>query len=419
MGIFPICDEQKYMFDVNEAVKSVPMKLLFSAEFSERFTSDELCHAVEKCIQSADILSARCVVKGGRQYMEFLPPQKPEIHAFHFSTEEDYLIFRDKIIETEINNRDKLYNIFVFSISGSLRNKINFCFNHLVFDGISHLIFRDQIPKILINKNTEITWHPFSAYLKKIDRYKKSPKYLADQEFWEDRFREISKCEHVFPQLVDIDESTIRVLEFHSSKTFKTELLAYCLHHRNSPHLFIVTILAQFIHKKTGCKLFCFDIPIGNRSGAKEKNSIGLYEIGLPYIFDFYKNADTDDLLESLQKQSKQYYRHKNFDWYTRMHSEPFTNTFGSYFPQFMYSYLSYSKDYAMPFATWRLLYPERTCMPISLYISDFIDHKAFTFSYLFWKHYFSDDEIVEMHKEIEEQIFNLMKQWSISAQTR
>lgn len=114
MGIFPLCDEQQYIFDINETIKSVPMMIMFSGEFSEGFTQDEICRAVERCIQTADVCNTRCVVKGDRPYLEFLPLQKPEIRAFHFSTEEEYQRFRDQIIETEINNRDKLYHIFIF-----------------------------------------------------------------------------------------------------------------------------------------------------------------------------------------------------------------------------------------------------------------------------------------------------------------
>lgn len=61
--------------------------------------------------------------------MEFLPHRNPKIRAFHFYTEEEYQRVRDQLIAAEINNRDKLYHIFVFSVAGSLQIRIHFCFN--------------------------------------------------------------------------------------------------------------------------------------------------------------------------------------------------------------------------------------------------------------------------------------------------
>ena len=117
MSILPICDEQQYIFNVNEKFNSIPMKISYSMEFLKSFSAEELSSAVEKCTMTSDVFAARCVVKDGHPYMEFLAYQKKEIPVFYFSNEEEYQIFSNQIRATKINNRDMLYYIFIFSVS--------------------------------------------------------------------------------------------------------------------------------------------------------------------------------------------------------------------------------------------------------------------------------------------------------------
>ena len=247
MSILPICDDQQYIFNVNEKFNSIPMKISYSMEFLKSFSAEELSSAVEKCTMTSDVFAARCVVKDGHPYMEFLAYQKKEIPVFYFSNEEEYQIFSNQIRATKINNRDMLYYIFIFSIAGSCYH-LHFIFNHLIFDGISGIVLSEKILESLLSPNEEIKWSPFSAYLDKIKNYNESEKYLTDQEFWEDRFLEISRSEYLFSDIIETNESPIKNLSFETSPELKELLFEYCTKNNISPHILIVTVLAQIIN---------------------------------------------------------------------------------------------------------------------------------------------------------------------------
>lgn len=415
MKIFPLVDEQKYIFDVNENIHGIPVNVSFAMEFSEYFPVDELRCAIENCILSADISGARCVVKDSRQYMEFLPLETLDIQVHDFADAEEFELFRDSITETKVNNRESLYHIFIYTIAGSF-NHIHFCFNHLVFDGISAILLYYKIHNALLDQHKKIAWHPFSAYLEKIYFYNKSEKYLADQVFWEGRFAEIAKCDYLFSDVLDVEIAPIKDLVFQSSQSFKKNLLSFCAQQKLSPHLLIVTVLAELIHIKIGCERFYFEIPIGNRLGVREKDSLGVYEIGPPFIFDFKKYHGLAELLESVQKQSRDYYRHKDYDWNNKIFSAPYVEKYGQYNPQFLFSYFSYSKDYSAPFVTLRHLQTKSSFLPITLYVSDYVDCTTFSFSYVFWKNYFSSEEIVEIHQMIEDRLSNIVEKGLVQA---
>jgi hypothetical protein len=148
MSILPLSDEQQYMFGVNETIKSIPMKITYSMEFSKSFSANELSVATRQCIKTADVFASRCVVKDSGQYLEFMPYQKPDIPVYDFSSNEEFHLFYKQVTTTKINNREKLYYICIYSIAGS-NYHIFSCFNHLIFDGISALLLSKKIQKVL------------------------------------------------------------------------------------------------------------------------------------------------------------------------------------------------------------------------------------------------------------------------------
>lgn len=396
-----LCDEQYFIFGVNEAIHSIPMKVSYSIDLSKEFSPEELTLAIDKCIQTSDIFGARIVVEDGRPYMEFSPYQKKDIPVFDFSSREEYQKYCSKAMADKINNRDKLYDIFIFSIAGSFYH-IQLCFNHLVFDAISGLLLGEKIQKVLFDKSEEVTWHPYAAYLEKIKHYYDSEKYLHDKVFWEKRFYELSHCQYLFPNVIDIEDSATKSMIIETSKAFKTALFCYCSEANISPHLAIVSVLARIISIKAGCKRFFIEIPIGNRSGNNEKNSLGTYEISPPVIFDLTTTNNIYDIIKSVKKQSIDYYKHKNYDWNTKIYSEPHDKEYGRYIPQFCFSYFCENKKSPVSCATLYYYHSDNDFLPMTLHVSDFIDWQTMTFSYMYWSNYFSDDDIVAIHQEVE-----------------
>ena len=57
-----------------------------------------------------------------------------------------------------------------------------------------------------------------------------------------------------------------------------------------------------------------------------------------------------------------------------------------------------------------RHLQTKSSFLPITIYISDYVDCTTFNFSYVFWVNYFSSDEIVEIHQMIEDRLSNLVE---------
>ena len=417
MIALPVSDEQRYIFGVNEAYDSIPMGISYSMRFSKSFSVDELYRAVEKCARTADIFASRCIVRDGRPYMEFMSYQKMDIPVFDFASEEDYQSFCHQCRTAKINNRDKLYYIFIFSVSGSYYH-LHFIFNHLIFDGISGLLLSYRILDVLRDPGEEVKWYPFSAYLNRIMDYFGSEEHLSDKEFWEGRFLSISQCDYLFRELIDTDLSLIKSVTFQTSHEFKELLLEYGRKYDISPHILIVAVLAQIINEKTDCKRFYFEIPVLNRSGKNERNSIGAYEVTFPYVFDFTGYSDVFDLIQSVRRQSTEYYRHRNYDWISNINSEPHQRKYRKYVPQFSFSYFCRNQKPSVSFAELHHHQAGSDTLPMNLYISDYFDWQAMTFTYTYWVDFLTEEEVAGIHHDIEDRIRDIaMKTDSASSE--
>ena len=408
MTVLPVSDEQRYIFEINEAFAGIPMGVSFSMRFMESFSAEELYRAVEKCARTADVFTSRCVVQDVHPYIEFLPYRKIDIPVFDFSGEEAYEAFCRQSRAVKLNNRDRLYYIFIFSLSGASYH-LHFMFNHLIFDGISVFALAEKIQQILLKPDGDVQWYPYSSYLEKNKNYAGSKEFLLDQAFWEEKFLEISQSEYLFEELIHTDVSPMGSMDFQTSRELKGLMLKFCMNNNISPHVLIVAVLARIINERTECERFYFEIPIFNRVGNNEKNSIGVYEIAFPYVFDFAGYTGVFDLIESVRKQSADYYRHRNFDWISKVYSEPYIRQHGRYIPQFSFSYFCRNQKPPVSIAVLHHHHAQADTMPMSLYISDYLDWQAMTFTYTYWTDYFTEEDVADIHRTIENRIRDIV----------
>lgn len=408
MVTLPVCDEQRFIFNVNEKLPGIPLKIFFSQEFTRCFLPAELSSAINRVIRSADVFGARIAVSDDTPEMVFLPYRPRTFQVFDFATIEEYQAHYVSVQESEINNRDRLWHIFIFSIAGSCYH-VHFCFNHIIFDGISGLLLNERILSALSDNDETPRWHPYADHLDRIKQYRCSDQYLSDKAFWDSRFDELSRCDYVFPEIRSIDYSSSKALVVDTGEEFKSELLSFCADHRISPPTLIMSVLAQIVSVTTGRKRFYFEAPSGNRSGADEKNSIGAYEIGVPVVFDFHNTESALDLIGSVRQQLREHYKHKNYDWVER-YSELHESSYNPYIPQISFSYFCANQQPSSPFASLRHRHPDADLMPITLYVSDTLNWRTITFAYRYWDAYFSEAKILEIHKQLEAGIAGIMR---------
>ena len=99
-----------------------------------------------------------------------------------------------------------------------------------------------------------------------------------------------------------------------------------------------------------------------------------------------------------------------DFDWISKIYSEAYERKYRKYIPQFSFSYFCRNKKPSISFAKLHHYHTETDTIPMSLYISDYLDWQTMTFGYTYWGNYFTDEEVMEIHLDIETRIVNIIR---------
>lgn len=398
--LLPLSDEQEYCFNLNEALAGNLLNIAFTIEFPQRIPPETIAKTVENCLSNADIFSAQLVASNRGRFMAFHPCQPCHIPIVNFASRGDFDHFIRNDPAANINNRDKLFGGMIYSIADSVHH-IYLCCNHVIFDGYSALSLKDKICASLSSGQAAVSWHPFARHLEDIAKYRASEQYRQDAAFWKKTFAELGQAEPLFPALLGQGDAIMQSVCLPGAQELKTALNEYGRQNNVSPHMVIVAVLARLLRHATGRKRFVIEIPIANRVGLKEKNSLGAYEITTPIIFDFSRSDDLQTCTEDVRYQSRSMYRCRRYDWNKKVYTDSFSKRYGQYAPQVCFSYYCQNNEECQSVATLNHLYPERDPMPLSIHVSDFHDAKTMVFAYLYWAHFFTAADLTDLHRQL------------------
>lgn len=54
--------------------------------------------------------------------------------------------------------------------------------------------------------------------------------------------------------------------------------------------------------------------------------------------------------------------------------------------------------------------------MPMSLYISDYLDWQAMTFTYTYWTDYFTEEDVADIHQDIENRMRDIVMKTDLTS---
>lgn len=398
--LLPLSDEQDYFFNFNEALAGNLLNIAITIEFPQRIPPETIAKMVENCMSNADIFSAQIVASNRGCFMAFHPCKPCHIPIVNFAGRDDFdHVIRDYPAAI-LNNRDKLFGGMIYSIADSVHH-IYLCCNHVIFDGYSALSLKDKICASLSSGQTTVGWYPFARHLEGIAKYRAGEKYRQDAAFWEKKFAELSQAEPLFPALLGQGDAIVQRLSLLGTQELKTALEEYGRQNKVSPHMVIVAALARHLRKTTGRKRFVIEIPIANRVGINEKNSLGAYEMTTPILFDFSRSDDLPTCIEAVKNQSRSMYKCRHYDWNRKVYADSFSKQYGPYAPQVCFSYYCRNNREYQSTATINYLYPEREPLPLTIHVSDFQDAKTMVFAYLYWAHVFTAADLTDLHRQI------------------
>jgi len=189
-------------------------------------------------------------------------------------------------------------------------------FHHIISDGWSLSIINERISEIyteLLNGDKHINDPAFSyiEYIENEQKYLSSSRFLKNKAFWNKKFA-------VLPELsmnkkTELQDGRRKTYELDSKLSAEIKKLA--ANFNCSLNSFFVTVYLIYIHKTTQQDDIVIGTPVANRSGKKEKNTIGMFTSTMPLRFVIDDTLTFSETLVKVDETIIESYFHQKYPY--------------------------------------------------------------------------------------------------------
>lgn len=320
MDLYELTHPQKRIWYTQKLYNSYPLNNIGGCfEIHGKIDINLLKKTINIIIDNNDALRLRFCEIDGQPMQYFVSYQEENVEFFDFSKDINPEKTYNKWVENIFNKTFKfteepLYYFAIYKISDDKMGVLA-KLHHIISDGWTiYSIIRKQICRIYdcLKNNREIK-EDFYSYLDYIDKeksYKDSDKFKKNKEFWvqnvqnisEDfmqiRSSEIKGNRQIF-KLNNVEESKLK--EFIDDKWSMFELFT--------------ALIGIYFYKTTNKENITIGMPILNRSGAKDKKTIGMFVSTMPFRFRVEANITFNEYLQEIRKEIRKHFRNQKYPY--------------------------------------------------------------------------------------------------------
>ncbi|MGG4266744.1 amino acid adenylation domain-containing protein [Peribacillus simplex] len=252
------------------------------------------------------------------QVQSFTNIQEPNICFIDFRTYPNPPEALNRWLEKQINEPlpvmgQPLYRFAVYQISDD-RYGIFAKLHHLIFDGWSMRLVTNEISsnyeKLACGENISmVDENPYIKFIEREKRYLVSKRATKDCAYWASKFKELP--EPLFP--FDPTQLKAERKSYSLDSELTSSIYKWVNEHNCSINDFFILLVYLYLHKMYGRQEFTIATPVYNRSGTKEKQTIGMFTSTLPFLFNIDPNATVLEMLSSIKLEIRNSYLHQKY----------------------------------------------------------------------------------------------------------
>lgn len=335
------------------------------------------------------------------EYVEF----KADKVNVRGKTEEEIEKIKDEYISSPINVINNLLFSYLLIDKGEGEGEIFLKAHHLICDGWSGskmvMELANIYDKLLLNDNIFEPYPSYLAYINKENEYKKSDKFVKDEEFWKEYLKDFNT-----PALIKIEDVTNTTAKRYSTKLndkLNRLILDYSKENKVSPYSIFMTALAIYLERITLKQDVVIATPILNRSNFAEKQMQGMFVSTMPVRFNIDETKTFKEICLENAKGTMTLFRHQRFPFSKILDNVKKENSDIEKIHDVMVSYQNaraiFNKEntYSM---TWN--FSGNIQDSLEIHIIDLNNEGILEVDYDYLVDKFEDDEIVYFAKRIE-----------------
>ncbi|MBC8062862.1 MAG: amino acid adenylation domain-containing protein [Clostridiaceae bacterium] len=191
--------------------------------------------------------------------------------------------------------------------------------HHMISDAWSMNLLASQILEYFkcLDNNAKISSAHKPSYLDYVlgeEEYKFSKKMDKSKEFWDKKFETIPEFISFKPEQ-SIKGTSAKRKTFILSECDTKGIQGYCNKMKISIFTLFISVFSVYLSRKTGCEDLVVGIPILNRAGIKEKDTVGMFINSIPLRLQVNHNMEFEAYLNNIARELNSCFRNQKYNY--------------------------------------------------------------------------------------------------------
>lgn len=319
MKLYPLTYSQKNILNIEQvASNTVINNIAATLKIFEHIDVEVMKKAINNVIEQNDALRIKITEVEG-QFFQYVDEYKyREIDYFDFSNNEKEMFTWD---ENKSKEHIKLLNSDLCYLAILKINENEFGIyaklHHIICDAWSIVNLGNKIMETyhsLLN-NTEIPISPsFLDTIEKEKEYEETKRFAMDDEYWKAKFE-------VVPEITSLKNKATKVSYNAKRKTFVipnkllNKMREYCELNKASIMSLYLAAFVMYVNRTQGLEQVIVGTPILNRSGKKEKDTLGLFISTGPMVANINNDSSFEEFIKELNKEWFEILKHQKYPY--------------------------------------------------------------------------------------------------------
>ena len=278
-------------------------------------------------------------------------------------------------------------------------------FHHIVGDAWTIALIGTQFNKLINGESVES--YSYTDYVESEDTYLTGKRYEKDKSYFLEQFK---KCDEVTYLSEKQSESlNARRKTFVIDKDKTKQINDYAQQNATSAFMLFTAALSAYINRtKMNVERFYIGTAVLNRSGTKEKNTMGMFVNSVPMLIELDNSKTFTENLSSVQKTAFSIFRHQKYNYGDVLAAIRKEYDFTEKLYDVMISYQNAKIAGAEIETTWYHSGVQSECLQI--HIDDRDNEGIFRIHYDYQTEKFTEYDIDMLHQHICRLLFDAVK---------
>lgn len=363
--------------------------------------------AFNKVIKNNDALRTRLIIQNGIPKQYFAQYSFKEFEVIDFACpggETEFKNWQDQVIRKPFQLRDsELFHWSMLKLSGE-KSICFFKFHHIIIDGwgvvlVTNKIIKEywQMKNAIYSDNDD---EP--SYLEHIvneQNYMASERFDKQKAFWREVFATV-------PDLISLNQNKNIICQEARRKTFvlpkglSLKLQTFCQEYHLSIFNVFYVLLAIYFSKVSSKKDIVIGTPVLNRTGIREKSTVGLFMHNMPTRVFIEPNLDFISFATMTSKNLKKYFKNQRYPYSLILKDFREEHQFSEFLVDISLNYHNTLYEPLIPFqATWNYSGAQTNSLSLSISDRDATGTPRLDYDYLL--EIFNDEAIDQLHRSL------------------